>query len=159
MATISIDKFETATVDEWGEAFGLIALEPGTTAYELVTDDYVFAIGFSEEWGDDGAWVCQIDDSEGGNVACWDGETPEQALENAAVQCFGAQALRENDNAEDATNQMAYSAWGMLNDCQTPDTPEEFEKLDRMLGFASEVVKAHGPFYGIEWEPYQLCEA
>lgn len=156
MTTITIDKFNTTTVNEWGEAFGLIALVPDTTAYELVTDEHVFAIGYS---ADDDMWVCEIDDLDGGCEACYQGSTPERALENASVEAVSTLALRENDNCEDAVNQMGYTAFGMLSGCEFPDTREDYERLDRMMALATRFVKARGPFYDIKWEPYQVCEA
>lgn len=158
MTTITIDKFDTTTVNEWGEAFGLIGLVPDTTAYELVTDDYVFAIGFTEEWRDGGSWVCQIDDSEGGNITCWEGTTPQDALEHAAADANVTEALRENDNCEDAVNEIGYEAFCMLNGKMSADTDEEEVQLDRLLGIATEFVKKRGEHYGIKWEPYQVCE-
>ena len=158
--TISIDDFKTTNVNEWGEAFGLIGLVPDTTAYELVTDEYVFAIGFTEEWEEDGSWVCQIDDRDGGNLACWDGETPEQALDNAAVQCCETEALNENDNCEDAVNQMSFAAFEMLNDMPADFADEDVcVRLDAMMGMATYLVKRDGERHGITWEPYQVCEA
>lgn len=146
MSAITIDKFKTAQANEYGEAFGLIDLEPATTAYGLDTDDYSFAIGFSG-----GEWVCGIDDADGDSMGCWQGDTPERALENAAVDAFATRSMRENDNCEDAVNQMAYSAYGMLNDREYPDTDEEYEQLDRMLETARYIVRNYGSVNGIEW--------
>jgi len=150
--TITIDKFKTTTANEYGKAFGLIDLVPGTTAYELVTDYYTFAIGFC-----DGEWVCQIDDVEGGCAGCWQGVTPELALENAAVDACSSLVLREMDNCEDAVNAMAYLAFKMLN-VYSPDTDEDNIQLDRLMTMASVIVKQRGSAFGIEWEPYQVCE-
>lgn len=154
MKKVTLEMFKTTTANEYGEAFGLIDLVPGTTTYELVTDDYTFAIGFC-----DGEWACQIDDAEGGCAGCWQGATPELALENAAVDACSSIALRENDNCEDAVNQMAYSAYGMLNDCEFPDTDKEYVQLDRLMAMATVIVKQRGSAFGIEWEPYQVCES
>ena len=146
MSAITIDKFETKQADEYGEAFGLIDLEPATMSYGLGTDEYSFAIGFS-----DGEWVCEIGDADGDCMGCYQGDTPERALENAAVDAFATRSMRENDNCEDAVNQIAYSAYGMLNDCEYPDTDEEYEQLDRMFGTARDIVRRHGSTFGIEW--------
>lgn len=87
MSAITIDKFETATVDEWGEAFGLILLVPGTTAYRLATETHTFYVGLSSE---EEEWVCQVDDSEGGCETILVGDTPEMALKNALASGFVA---------------------------------------------------------------------
>ena len=159
MAGINISDFKTTKSDKWGDAFGLIGLVPDTDAYELVTDEYTIAIGYTLEWSDGGSWVCQIDDADGGNIACWDGETVERALENALVQCCEHDALRDNDNCEDAVNQMAYEAFAMACGEQMPDTSEQFEQLDRLMGMATRLVKRDGETHGIEWVEYQSCEA
>ena len=152
--------FKTATADEWGEAFGLIALVPGTTAYEYVDDQgRVYAIGYTYEADENGSWVCQIDDAEGGNLACWDGQTPEEALERACVEACAADAMRENPNCEDATNCMGADAFEMLNGGLLPAFDGDYVEFDRLLGYASDVVKRRGESYGIEWEPYQAYEA
>lgn len=148
--SIDMSVFNSAKVDECGEAFGLICLVPGTTAYEYSNGEYVFAIGFNE----DNEWCCQIDDNEGGCVACWQGDTPQEALENAAAEADGNFVLHESDNCEDAVNAIAYLGYAKLNENVYPETPEEYEQLDRMLLFAREYVKKFGPSNGIVWEEF-----
>lgn len=153
---VKIEDFEKTTVNEWGEAFGLICLVPDTVAYRYKSGEYLFTIGFSE---DEEEWVCQIDDSEGGCVACYQGETPQAALENASVEACATEALRRNDNCEDAVNCMAYDAYELLNGGLLPAFDSDFVQADRLLGLASEIVKARGEQYGIKWESYQVIEA
>ena len=148
--SINMSVFGSATVDEWGEAFGLIGLVPGTTAYEYCNGEYTFAIGYSE----DGDWVCQIDDEEGGCVACWQGDTPQEALENAAAEADANFVLHEMDNCEDAVNAIAYLGYAKLNDGGYPEDDEGYEQLDRMLLFGREYVKKFGPSNGIAWEEF-----
>lgn len=159
---ITIDKFVTTTADEWGEAFGLIDLKAGTTAYQLKTTAHLYTIGFTEAWDGSGAWVCQIDEMENGHMggceACYTGETPTEALENACVEACVYPAMRENDNAEDAVNAASYGAYEMLHSHQWPQTAEQYDELNRMMGTAANIVHRSGKAYGIQWEPYRACD-
>lgn len=155
--SITINQFTTATTDHYGEAFGLIGLEPGTTAYQLKTSSSIFTIGF------DGLdYVCQIDENEagdvGGCIACYQGSTPQEALENACVEACSFKAMRENDNCEDAVNAMSYEAYAMLHDGTTPDSAEQVRQLDRMMNTAARIIMRTGSAYGIVWEPYRVCD-
>lgn len=153
---ITLDKFKTAKANEYGEVFGLICCVPGSTAYEYVNDEHVFAICQSEE---DGRWVCQIDDLEGGCEACRQGDTPEDALERAAADACQSVALRENDNCEDAVNEIAYEAFYILNGKYLIDTTDEMNQLNRLMEHATSFVKKNGEYYGIKWIPYQVSES
>lgn len=159
---ITIDKFVTTTADEYGEAFGLIDLKAGTTAYQLKTTAHLYTIGFTEAWDGSGAWVCQIDEMQDGHMggceACYTGETPTEALENACVEVCIYPAMRENDNAEDAVNAASYGAYEMLHSRQWPQTAEQYAELDRMMGTAANIVYHSGKAYGIVWEPYRACD-
>lgn len=161
--SISIKDFKTTEADKYGEAFGLIGLIPGTTAYKFINDEHCFTIGYTDEWGEDNVWVCQIDEIEdgciGGCEACYTGNTPQEALENACVECVSVQTMREEGNCEDAVNVMAGNAYEMLHDGGYPDTDEDWEQYGRMQATSTAIVKKCCHNYGFEWEPYQICDA
>lgn len=158
---LDMTTYNTATVDEYGEAFGLIALIPGTTAYQCMTDQHVFTVGYTLEWGDEASWTCQIDELTngiiGGCEACESGATPQDAVINACAELVSYDALIEEDNAEDAVNRIAYTIYKLATDSM-PATAEEYEALDNLLAVAAEIVISRGWRYGIKWEPYRVCD-
>lgn len=152
--SLSINEFETTTVNEWGEAFGLIDLEPDTTAYRRTIGELLFTVGFNGE-----EWVCEIDDisDEGfGCVTCWQGDSPQVALEAAAIDAEVTAAFNENDNCEDAVNYMAYEAYMLLNGGSYPYEGDDIRQLNRLLGHAVPRVMKDGPRHGIEWFEYRF---
>lgn len=133
MAAININEFKTTAVDEWGEAFGLICLAPGTTAYQHIDDEYYYTIGFSS---DEDLWVCEIDEHDGGCAACWQGESPQDALENAVIECCAPDAMKQKHPVQC----LAYDAFGFLNGGDLPHTKSDEEQIERLLAKATEYV-------------------
>ena len=77
----------------------------------------------------------------------------------AAAETAAPAAFDEYANCEDLVNAIAYDAFEATHYYGArPETAEELEQLDRLMGYATEIVKRDGPAYGIEWEPYQVCE-
>lgn len=159
----------TAIADEYGEALGLVGLVPNTHAYEIVTDEYIIAIGYTLEWDEAGSWSCEIDDRSGAYVACCRGKSPRQALDNATEKTkqespravserIAEDAMKSVDNCEDAVNEIAYKAFKEISGRTYPRTMKEYQQLDDLMGIASEIVRRDGPANGISWEEYQECE-
>lgn len=77
----------------------------------------------------------------------------------AAAEAAAPAAFDEYANCEDLVNAIAYDAFEATRYYGArPETAEELEQLDRLMGYATKIVKRDGPAYGIEWEPYQVCE-
>ena len=77
----------------------------------------------------------------------------------AAAEAVAPAAFDEYANCEDLVNAIAYDAFEATRYYGArPETAEELEQLDRLMGYATEIVKRDGPAYGIEWEPYHVCE-
>lgn len=87
-------------------------------------------------------------------------EFEQYAAELAAVEAAAPEALASESNTEDAVNLIAYTAFEALNSGANPDTyaDEDMEQLDRLIGYAAEIVRRNGPAHGIQWAPYQRCE-
>lgn len=65
-----------------------------------------------------------------------------------AVEIYG-------NNREDAVNYTAYTAYRLMTGERMPDTPEDFERLDRIMGYAEEIVPADPyPYQRLELEEY-----
>ena len=86
--------------------------------------------------------------------------TDDHAAELAAVEAAAPEALASEGNPEDAVNLIAYTVFAALNNGATPDTYDDndMEQLDRLMGYASEIVRRDGPAHGIQWAPYQRYE-
>lgn len=84
----------------------------------------------------------------------------EERAELAAVEAAAPEALASEDNPEDAVNLIAYTAFADINDGATPDTYDnnDMEQLDRLMGYAAEIVRRDGSANGIQWAPYQRAE-
>jgi len=77
----------------------------------------------------------------------------------AAAEAAAPAAFDEYANCEDLVNAIAYDAFEATHYYGArPETAEELEQLDRLMGYATKIVKRDGPAYSIEWEPYQVCE-
>lgn len=83
-----------------------------------------------------------------------------ESAELAAVEAAAPEALASEGNPEDAVNLIAYTAFAGINDGATPDTYDnnDMEQLERLMGYASEIVRRDGPAHGIQWTPYQRYE-
>lgn len=84
----------------------------------------------------------------------------DHAAELAAVEAAAPEALASEGNPEDAVSLIAYTAFACINDGATPDTYDDndMEQLERLMGYASEIVRRDGPAHGIQWTPYQRYE-
>lgn len=87
-------------------------------------------------------------------------EYEQRAAELAAVEAAAPEALASEGNPEDAVNLIAYTAFADIHDGATPDTYDDndMEQLERLMGYASEIVRRDGPAHGIQWASYQRCE-
>lgn len=145
---------ELATVDENGEAFGLVGLVAGTSAYQMVTDDYIVTFGVD---ADTGKFVCEVDDAHDYTcLSCVWQEELNDALYQAAVGAAAWDAMDESDNCEDAVNLAAYKALGVLGEQSMPETKFEWERYDALLGYAAAIVKRDCHKHGYEWEEYSF---
>ena len=147
---IMIQDFNKAQADQYGEYGMFVDLKPNGDMYTLDQDGTTYTVMLDSN----DEWVCEID-TEDDCIACWQGDTPEDALKNALVEAYGTDAIRREDNCEDAVNETAYGVFVELTGSMpTFDTDEETELLDELLQKARGYVKANCKARGMEWEEF-----
>lgn len=74
-----------------------------------------------------------------------------QQAERIAADRIAPEAAKEYGSYEDALNDTAYTVYSLMTGERMPDTPEDFTRLDRIMGYAAKVIPA-------EPHPYQRAE-
>lgn len=152
MLNMNIDLYEQLTAEQvWEEVDPNYAINPNTITYRSVTSEHSVMISeynLSE-------WCCEIESIEDFDlIGQGFGDTPENALGAAIVDCVGYDVLREEGNCEDAVNGIAREAYVFAYG-ETPMFMMDVKIVDWFKGLACEFVKKHGEHYDIEWEEYR----
>lgn len=155
MLNTNLDWYEKLTAEQvWNEIDPNYSIEADSIVYRSVTSEHVVMI--SKMIGCD-EWCCEIESAEDGDLEAQGfGETAEQALASAIVECVGFDILRdgEEDNCEDASNVITREAYVFAYG-DVPYCEMDREAVNWLMGAACEFVKANGGHYGIEWEEYR----
>ena len=152
---LNMKKYERMTADECWNRFGWgsEAKEGTMVLYRVINGYEVFCDEMRDEYADDGAvFGCEIF-KDGEMVGQWFDGSYEDAIRGAVVDAVGADVLRIEDNCEDAVNCIAHDAYvTMFGYCDMWQM--DIEQVDALLGIARKYVKAHGRYFGIEWEEF-----
>ena len=75
--------------------------------------------------------------------------------ERIAAERIAPDSMEEYGNYEDALNYVAYTVYALMTGERMPDAPEDFERLDRIMGYAAEIIPAEPyPYQRQELEAY-----
>lgn len=150
MLNTNIDWYEKLTAEQvWNEIDPNYSIEADSTVYR--SNDSEHTVMISQMVGTN-EWTCEI---EGNDVdAQGFGETAEEALAAAIIECVGYDVLREEDNCEDASNVITREAYVFAYG-EVPYCEMDIENVNWLMGAACEFVKKNGGHFGIEWEEYR----
>ena len=152
MLNMNLDWYEKLTAEQvWNEIDPNYAIEADSFVYRAETPEHIVMIS---QVSNSNEWCCEIDHLEDGEYSSGYGDTPEQALMNAVVECVGYDVMREEDNCEDAVNGIAREAYVFAYG-DTPYCEMDYEIVNEFMGIACEFVKNNGEHFGIEWEEYR----
>ena len=147
---------EVTTANEYGEAYGCLDLVPFSDVHYYATENHDEVIvyqpdpdAFSTPWG------CDIYDSEGCTiVAGAQGQTMEEAFENAIVEFCVINARETEKDSEDVINVATAQAFAALNDGMYPDDSDPREVWEALAAIRNKVMQLE-PMPEPEPEPEQ----
>lgn len=157
MLNTNIDWYENISREnalEWYD-WGADVMAGSPILVSDTADNKVFIAKINE-----GEWCCEIEGWEEYDGLNWNmlgqgfGETAEEALAAAIVECVGYDVLREEDNCEDASNVIARQAYVFAYG-DTPYCMMDIANVNWLMGAACNFVKANGKQFGIEWEEFR----
>ena len=166
-----LDNAEKMTSEQalsrWGWG---IDLSPASTVYRYVVGNTIIWVGLSNG----GPWTCNVE-YVAEIVGDWDGKSPYDAMLNGVLESVVKRAVKEywdepkHDGlkycCEDVVNAMAYYGfqvirygWEKVGELfphspeGTPQTDEDYELLDDLMGHAIRFMALYGKRYGVDFE-------
>ena len=174
-----MDKFEKMTsemsMSKWGWG---VSLRPGTDVYRLAaSDSTIIWVGLPDDIGQD-RWICEVEVADEQYVQLegqWDGKDPYDAMLNGVLESVVKRAVREHWDkpeeqglkycCEDVVYAMGYYGfqvirfgWERVGELfphspeGTPQTDEDSELLDDLIGHAIRFMALYGKRYGVDFE-------
>ena len=149
---------EVTTANEYGEAYECLDLIPFSDVHYYATENHDEAIvyqpdpdAFNTPWG------CDIYDSEGCTVVAGaQGQTMEEAFENAIIEFCIINARETEKDAEDVINVATARAFAAFNDGMYPDDNDPAEVWEELYSIRDKVMQLE-PMPEDEPDPYGIA--
>lgn len=134
---------EITTADERGEAYGCLDLVPFSDVHYYATENHDEAIVYQPDPDAFSTpWSCDIYDSEGCTVVAGaQGQTMEEAFENAIIEFCVINARETEKDAEDVINVATAQAFAALNNGMYPDDSDPREVWEALEAIRDKVME------------------